>query len=149
MESTLTASEVCAAAKCPPSSLRAWQNRNGLFPHLAKDGGWRRYTLSDAIGIRLVVLLTERGFAAQEVVNLVNAMRPNLEMAAQGYAPFVGIGRSEDSGSLEFRELKWTGKVLDDLGWFKDPVVISVDLGRITNEVVFLIGEMRDGGDAE
>lgn len=143
MDQTLTASEVIAAAGCPASSLRAWQNRNGLFPHLAKDGGWRRYALSDVIGVRLVVLLTERGFVAQEVVNLVNAMRPNLEKAAQGYSPLIGIGRREDDESLEFRELQGSGTVLDNLGWFVDPVVVAIDLQKITNEVFFAVREMR------
>lgn len=143
MDETLTASEVCAAAKCPPSSLRAWQNRNGLLPHLAREGGWRRYSLADVLAVRLVVLLTQRGLSAQDAVNVVNQMRETIELAAHGVPILVGVGSTEggifaaqDSDgavpAYEFRELKSTSSVWDNIGWFYDPIVTVFDLGRIT-----------------
>ncbi|PPQ39427.1 hypothetical protein SAMN06265338_103278 [Rhodoblastus acidophilus] len=152
MEKTLTSAEICAAASCPASTLRAWRNRNGLFPHHADKEGWSRFDLADAIGARIVVLLTQRGLAAQSAVDLVNEMRHTLELAAEGYAPWIGIGRKSFSDVLEFRELNATGSVMDNLGWFDDPVPTVINLNAISWEIAFAVRKMRglhDEGDGK
>jgi DNA-binding transcriptional MerR regulator len=158
MSETLTASEVCAVAGCSASTLRAWRNRNGLFPHHHSSGGWTRFDLADVIGVRLVTLLADRGFAAQPVINLVNAMRPTLENAARTKLPRrIGVGRGRhgdlsfpldrfsplDNDVLEFRELDELGTVMDNLGWFEDSVVIAINLASICWEIEFKIRELR------
>jgi hypothetical protein len=95
--------------------------------------------MGEAIGVRMMVALTSRGFGAQQAVDLVNEMRGSLELAAQGYAPWIGIARMADSEKLEFRELKSTGTVMDNLGWFSDPLVIAIDLNSISLEVFFTL----------
>jgi hypothetical protein len=143
MEQTLTASEVCEAAGCPASTLRSWRNRNGLFSgqHAIGDG-WTRFDLAEAIGVRLVVILTQRGFAAQPATNLVNRMRPLLVLTSD-VGGWVGVGYAEDGETLEYRELKTTGTILDNLGWFHGPVVTAINLNLIATEVVFSIRRQR------
>ena len=140
MEPYLSASQVCAAAHCPASTLRAWRNRNGLFSERHSIGdGWTQFDFAEAIGVRLVVLLTQRGFAAQPAINLVNSMRKELERAAKGYAPWVGVAFKEGEEILEFRELNMNGTVLDQLGWFTDSIVTAINLRHVSNEIFWLI----------
>lgn len=148
MERNLTAADICAAAGCKPSTLRAWRNRNGLFPQVVGDG-WTRYDLAEAIGARIVQLLSERGFAAQPSVNLVNQMREILINAARGYAPFIGIGRALSGEHLEFKVFSSTGLVLDSIGWFTDPVVTVLDLNSFSIGAVSAIRDHRDSQGAE
>lgn len=152
MEWTLTASEVCAAAGCPLSTLRAWRNRNGLFFDLPSSDGWNRFDLAQAVAVRIVVLLTRRGSTAQQAIDLVNQLRPALLLAVQGYAPRIGIGtKFENSGfaevratdQLEFHELTDTGLVVDNLGWFLDPIIKVIDLKAISYAVEESIREQR------
>jgi hypothetical protein len=144
MEQTLTASEVCKAACCPASTLRAWRNRNGLFEGQHAIGeGWTRFDLAEAIGVRLVVILTQRGFATQPAINLVNNMRPLLVHACHGAAWWVGVGRAEDGETLEYRELTETGTILDNLNWFHGSVVTAIHLGAVAEEVLFSIQGQR------
>jgi len=150
MDSALTASEVCEAAGCPASTLRAWRNRNGLFAGQHAIGeGWTRFDLAEAIGVRLVVILSQRGFAAQPAINLVNGMRSLLVLAAQGAAWWVGVGQAEDGETLEYRELKTGGTILDNLGWFRGPVVTAIDLGALADEVFFSVRRQRGLDQAE
>ena len=149
MDSALTASEVCEAAGCPASTLRAWRNRNGLFAERHASGeGWTRFDMAEAIGVRLVVILAQRGFAAQPAINLVNSMRPLLVMASQGAAWWVGVGQ-EDRETLEYRELKTGGTILDNLGWFRGPVVTAIHLGAIADEVFSSVRRQRGLDQAE
>ncbi|MGA2637436.1 MerR family transcriptional regulator [Methylocella sp.] len=147
LNKSLTASEVCAAADCPPSTLRAWRNRNGLFADDLTGEGWTRFDFAQAIGVRITVLLTQRGFAAQQAVDLVNGMRDTLTKAARGYPPLLGIARKGDTETLEFRKLEDMGRVADNLRWFTDPVVIVLNLNAISLEVLFAIREQRALGE--
>lgn len=146
MSSNLAAAEVCEATGCLPVTLRSWRNRNGLFPHHKGGGGWTRYDLADALGVRLVVLLTARGFAAQEACEVVNEMRGILEKAVAGFAPWVGVGRSIVTDRYEFHVLDSAGTVLDHLGWFLDDVVVVVNLNAITLKLVDTIRMMQEDG---
>ena len=144
MDVSLTASQICLAAQCGPSTLRAWRNRNGLFPRLSEGSGWTRYDFADAVGVRIMQIFSERGFAAQSVADLVNAMRPHLEKAAQGYAPFFAVGLRGDRKTLEFRQIKMADTALDAFGWFvDDPIVTVIDLNRLCNEVSSKLRDLR------
>jgi DNA-binding transcriptional MerR regulator len=143
MVQTVTASEIHGATGVGASTLRAWRNRNGLFPHHFDREGWTRYEFADAIGVAIMVELTTRGFAAQDAANLVNSMRDQLSLAAQGYTPRVGIGRSPDGPGLEWREIKDTSLAIDALGWFDDPIVIVINLNAICFRLLFSIRSQR------
>lgn len=144
MTDDLTASEVCAATGCAAPTLRAWRNRNGLFPRHAEAGGWTRYDLADAIGVALVMALTARGTEAQAAVNLVNALRSTLEQAAHGnFVGRLGVGRSLE-GSLEFRIIRNTDLVPFD--YFDDPIVTVINLQAIAWKIIFAVRQARGLG---
>ncbi|WP_029356240.1 MerR family transcriptional regulator [Bosea sp. 117] len=142
--STYTASEICAAAGCIASTLRAWRNRNHLFGDQPAIGGWSRFTLADVIAVRALVLLSQRGFEAQHAVDLINHMGPIFERAAHGGAPLIGIGRKLDSDELEVRGLNKANSVAEELSWFTDPIVLVIDLNAIAFEVA---AALKAGGD--
>lgn len=129
---TYLPNEVCAVAGCPPSTLRAWRNRNGLFADRAVVvGKWSRFTLADVIAVRTLVLLTSMGFEAQRAVDLVNAMDAEFERAAHGAGRRIGVARQLDSDALEFRPLDNADIVANQLGHFLDPITIVIDLHAI------------------
>lgn len=142
-DTNLTASEVCAAAGCVASTLRAWRNRNGLFSYKSDSQGWTRFDLSEAVGVRVVAELTSRGFAAQEAVDFVNAATDLLRKSVSGTVRFVGVGRAAGSKEIEFRELSPDDRVSSELDWFDDPVLVVLNLHAIAWAVVFAVRTAR------
>ena len=69
---------LCAAAGCTPVTFRAWRNRNGLFPEMRGDDGWKRFSFEDICAVRVVVELTDgsKKNTAQFAVDVANELRP-------------------------------------------------------------------------
>ena len=63
-----TTSTLTRVAGCEAVNLRAWRNRNGLFPETAGKQGWNRFSLVDVCIARTVVLMTATGIAAGEAI---------------------------------------------------------------------------------
>ncbi|POR40424.1 hypothetical protein [Methylobacterium sp. V23] len=55
-------------AGCEAVTLRAWRNRNGLFPATMGKQGWNRFSLVDVCIARTVVMMTASGIAAGEAI---------------------------------------------------------------------------------
>lgn len=95
-------SVLCAVAGCKEVTLRAWRNRNGLFPETLGKAGCNRFSVLDICWARTVVVLTEHGLGADDAVRLVQAgflpLRWDLErILEQGpdQSRIVGFMRGE------------------------------------------------------
>lgn len=99
----ITASEISEITKVPASTLRAWRNRNGLFPHHATGAGWTRYDMADALAISFVAHMIRFGFELQPVINLANRMRPEFEkVPGAGNVYFLVDEHLTEDGVLDF-----------------------------------------------
>lgn len=143
MENIISVSDLCEVTGCKPSTLRAWRNRNGLFPHHSGNEGWTRYDLADGIGVMLMMVLQEKGFAGQDAINLVNQVREVLVLSAQGSSSRLAIGRMAGGERLEWKELLVSHRVVDVFGWFDDAVVIVVDLNKLKWTFFFKYRELK------
>ena len=141
-EPVLNTKQMVLAALCRPTTLRSWRLRNGLFPHHRCDGSHTKYTVSDAIGIRLLTELICKGFKTQYSVDILNALRPYLDAAARGYGSRIGLLRSANSGSFELKEISIRG-VNDPFCQLSGSVLIAVDLDAIFSEVWGALTEGR------
>ena len=103
-ELTFTASEVCEFANVQASTLRAWRNRNGLFPQAASLG-WTRYTLDEVVALMILSDLTKKGFETQSSVNLVNRLRAEIIDACNAGQRFILIDEPAGDGTLDFTRL--------------------------------------------
>lgn len=74
-----TASTVCAVAGCKPVTLRAWQARNGLFPSEKPRDKWKYYSRADIGAVRVMTILTRRGFLAEVAARIAMDSLPQLE----------------------------------------------------------------------
>jgi len=63
-----TTSTLTRVAGCEPVTLRAWRNRNGLFPETSGAKGWNRFSFVDVCIARTVVMMTAAGIAAGEAI---------------------------------------------------------------------------------
>lgn len=72
-------STVVAVAGCSPVTFRAWRNRNGLFPETRGGEGWNYFSRADIAAVRVVVILTGMGLAAQVAVEVAMQLVPHLE----------------------------------------------------------------------
>lgn len=131
MENTISVTDLCEVTGCKPSTLRAWRNRSGLFPHHAGNEGWTRYDMADGVAVMLMMILHEKGVAGQDAVNLVNQLRGVLVQAASGFPSRLVIGQEEGTGKLEWKELRPTHRAADFFGWFDDAVVLVIDLNKL------------------
>jgi hypothetical protein len=78
------ASALCTAAGCSAVTLRAWRNRNGLFPECQRTTGWNYFSRADIAAARVVVVLTERDLSAQMAVDVAMRARPMFERMFSG-----------------------------------------------------------------
>lgn len=80
-----TTSVLTRVAGCEPVTLRAWRNRNGLFPETAGAQGWNRFSLIDICIARSVVLMTASGIAASEAIWFAESyLRTPFKLATTG-----------------------------------------------------------------
>lgn len=67
-----TTSTLCAATGCDPATLRAWRNRNDLFPETRVEGTnrrpWNTFSIMDMLIVRTVVVMTSHGLPANNAV---------------------------------------------------------------------------------
>lgn len=145
MEASITPSEACEAAECLPSTLRAWHNRLGFLPRETATG-WRKYTLSDLIAIRLMVVLTDgNGVAAHEACEIVAKLKDLIDLAARGVPSKILIGRLGPND-------EWHAEKMDPLAYamtaldFDSEHIHLFDLGRVTFRLVGEIQQIRGGG---
>lgn len=138
-ENTVTAAEVCEAADCKPSTLRAWHNRLHL---LSGNGqGWRRYTLEDLLTIRVMVILTTFGLSAVVAVDIAHSIQKEIRLAASGWGHKFAIARNSD-GSIRVEKIDQfssAGSALD----FEAELTLVIDLHYVTNQMVDRIRNLR------
>jgi hypothetical protein len=69
------AEDVCRAAPVDASTLRAWRSQHELMPHTRQPSNlvdqkyrWSSFSFNDCCIARLVIVLVEHGFGAQDAV---------------------------------------------------------------------------------
>ncbi|MGU3538877.1 hypothetical protein [Methylobacterium sp. A54F] len=78
-----TTATLTRVAVCEAVTLRAWRNRNGLFPETAGSQGWNRFSLIDICVARAVVLMTTSGIAASDAIWFAEGyLRTPFQLAA-------------------------------------------------------------------
>lgn len=141
-ENLISVSEIAQITDVAPSTLRAWRNRNGLFPHHDIGPGWTRYTMADAVAIAFVAHLTRFGLDTQAVINLANRMKPEFEKSIGGGDAYYLIDESlTEAGVYDYCRIK----SLDSRQLTKStgPVMLIVELKVIWLDLLLKLKEAR------
>lgn len=96
-------STAVAAAGCKAVTLRAWRNRNNLFPETKENRAWNYFSIVDICIIRSIVVMTEHGIPADDAVwHAEHIQRMNFREILKGAATphlagfFPGAIRGDD-----------------------------------------------------
>jgi len=136
-----TTSILTRVAGCEAVTLRAWRNRNGLFPQTAGKQGWNRFSLVDVCIARTVVLMAASGIAAGEAIWFSEmylrtpfrlAHSKSLDGDLSGIVAFAPKGVSETATFRLYVEPK---DVLDTIAQFGGLVTL-LDLNLIHAHVL-------------
>ncbi|TAH67637.1 MAG: hypothetical protein EWM45_06655 [Rhodopseudomonas palustris] len=137
-ERLLTPGEVIELTACRASTLSAWRNRLGFLPR--EGDGHSRFGFSDLVSVRLMVLLTARGIAAGEAVQIVTAISQAVDLDAHGYGAKIAIGRGPN-GEFIIRPIQWgDSNAVFDLA---DDVVLVLSLGPIAWGLYLALRRLR------
>lgn len=140
-----TTSTLTRVAGCEAVTLRAWRNRNGLFPETAGKQGWNRFSLVDVCIARTVVLMTASGIAAGEAIWFAEmhlrtpfklAHTNDLNGELSGIVAFAPKGKSE---TATFRLYVGPQDVVDTISEFGGLVTL-LDLTLIHAQVLAGLG---------
>ncbi|MBM0205664.1 hypothetical protein JNW90_23615 [Micromonospora sp. STR1s_5] len=98
LQKLYTTSVLTEVAGVSPVTLRAWRNRNGLFPDTAGQRKWNRFSISDICIARTIVLLTAHGLSTGDAIWFAE---PHLRTAftvveMEAMSPLVGFGKGAD-----------------------------------------------------
>jgi DNA-binding transcriptional MerR regulator len=146
----ISVAEICEITGVKPSTLRAWRNRNGLFPHLALSEGWTRYTFGDAVAVKFISRLTASRFGmdTQAVINLANRMRAKFEEAAGDGDRFFLIDElPAEDGVLDFYEIPRVSHY--ELTKGLSEIMAIVNLKPIWLDVFLKLHNLRESQSAE
>lgn len=136
-----TTSTLTRVAGCEPVTLRAWRNRNGLFPETAGKQGWNRFSLIDVCIARTVVLMTASAVTASEAIWFAETyLRTPFKLAHWGDldGDLSGIVAFAPKGSAEtatFRTFIKPEEVVSAIAQFGG-LAIFLDLNSIHAQVL-------------
>lgn len=129
----IRATEACEITGCIPSTLRDWHGRLGFLPREGR--GWREYDLTDLLAVRVMVVLTSSGVAANEAVQLTHSLLHELGSAAKGFARQIAIGRHPEGDEWEAVPIEYKSRAMDVLDFGGD-LSFVLNLKSITHSIV-------------
>jgi hypothetical protein len=148
-----TSSTLVKAAGCEQVTLRAWRNRNGLFPELGSGTGWHRFSFLDICIVRAVTLLTTSGIRVPDAVWFANTHLgiwfEDVLSEREDVSSIIGFYNGPVAGSDDhvfFVFLRPSDTIAEVVA--KSASIITIlDLEAITRHVLSVLEELSAGGD--